>query len=79
MMYMEINCGPSSFNYSISQLLCCDDGLAGHSYYQGRIQGYQVRFLLFLILSQMNIKALFHILLFLKKELSTLFSISALH
>ena len=52
--------------------------LLGWSFQQGTIQGQQVRFPVFLIHGQVNIKALFHILLFLKKEISALFQISTL-
>lgn len=52
--------------------------LLGWSFQQGTIQGQQVRFPVFLIHGQVNTKALFHILLFLKKEISALFQISTL-
>lgn len=68
---------------SVSQSLCCHKStvplkqrshfkilgqLLGQSSLQGKIQGQQVHFSVFLILSLINIKAFFHILLYLKNK-----------
>ena len=59
---------------SVSQFLCrrectvpSNDCLASRSSKEGSINGQQVRFPVFFIINQINIKALFYTLMFLKK------------